>query len=381
MKFKFISIKIDYNLKTNLLNMIIPVILSGGSGTRLWPLSKKTQPKQFIKLLGDKSLFYKTLDRVIHDKCFTEPLAICNESHVNFVEKEFSSVGIENGKILIEPVGRNTAPAIAAISLFAQENCSKDDVLLILSSDHYIREREKFIEYVKQGQKLAEQGHLVTFGVVPNKPETGYGYIKRGKKINEHAYSVDKFIEKPNFETALKFLDEGHYSWNCGIFMFKPSVLLKNIQELDKEMYSYCLGAYHKAEKQNNRIYLNLEDFEKCNDISIDYAVMEKTKDQTSVVPMNIVWSDVGSFESLYENTFVRDEKGNCVKGDVFLEEVENCYIRSETNQALAVVGLSDIAVIQTEDTTLVINKKKSQLVKKIVKQIKDKNSKYKKLI
>lgn len=352
--------------------MIIPVILSGGSGTRLWPLSRKSKPKQFINLIGDESLFRRTAKRVLGDKTFGDIVVICNDTHQKFVEKELKDLNVKNNHILIEPIGRNTAPAITAASIFTQDICKDDDVMLVLSSDHLIKEPERFVEYLKHGKKLAEKGYLVTFSIVPTKPETGYGYIKKGEKINNSAYIVEKFVEKPNYETAVRFLDDGNYSWNSGIFMFKPSLMLENIKKYEESTYRDCLRACKNAQKKGNVLRLNKKDFERCNDISIDFAVMERTQDKIAVVPMDITWSDLGSFESLYENEEKSDRYNNVLKGDVLTEEVKNSYIRSENGKMIAAIGLDNVAIIETNDAILVINKDKSQLVRRIVKQLKN---------
>jgi mannose-1-phosphate guanylyltransferase len=357
--------------------MIIPVILSGGNGTRLWPLSRKSQPKQFIKLVDEESLFCKTLKRFLNKENFSDIVTVCNKAYINFIKKEFKELNIQNGKILVEPVGRNTAPAITVASLFIEENYKKNDVVLILPSDHLIRETDKFIEYVKKGQKMAEEGYIITFSILPTKPETGYGYIKKGKKINNYAYNMETFVEKPDLATAWNFLKDGNYSWNSGIFMFKPSVMLKNIKEFEKDIYKNCEYSYKNCVKKDNTYLLNQEDFAKCTDISIDYAVMEKTKDKIAVIPMDISWSDLGNFESLYESEIDKDDKGNIVKGQALLEDVKDSYIRSETNdKIIAIAGLKDIAVIQTKDAILILNKEKAQAVRGIIQQLKTNNMK-----
>jgi len=360
--------------------MIIPVILSGGSGTRLWPLSRKSQPKQFIELAGKESLFCKTAKRVMNGGAFSDILVTCNENHSEFVQKEFKNLGV-NGNILIEPIGRNTAPAICAISIFAEKKYKEDDVVIALPSDAYIKESKKFQEYVKKGEELARKGYIVIFSVVPTKPETAYGYIKKGESINKDAYIVDEFVEKPNLEKAWKFLEDGNYSWNCGMFMYKPSVMLKNFKKLEPSVYKNCLNAFKNAKKDGNKTYLNKEDFEKCSDVSIDYSIMERTQDKIAVIPMDIIWSDLGSYDSLHDNQDGQDEYGNIVKGNILLEDVKDSYIRSETNdKIIAVVGLKDIAVIQTKDAILVVNKEKAQSIRGIIKQI-NSDEKYKDLI
>jgi mannose-1-phosphate guanylyltransferase len=353
--------------------MIIPVILSGGSGTRLWPLSRKSKPKQFIKLTGEKSLFHKTAKRVMEDKAFKDILVSCNEKHSEFVQKEFKNLGIK-GSIIIEPIGRNTAPAICSISLLAEEKFQEDDVIIALPSDAYIKESEKFKEYVKKGEELAKKGYIVIFSVIPSRPETAYGYIKKGTRLNEDAFIVDEFVEKPNIEKAWRFLEDGNYSWNCGMFMYKASTMIKNFKKLEPSVYNNCLDAYKKARKSGNKIYLDKIEFAKCSDVSIDYSIMERTDAKIAVIPMDITWSDLGSFDSLHENQEGKDNNGNIIKGDVLIEDVKNSYIRSETNdKTLAVVGLHEVAVVQTEDVILVLNKEKAQTIRGIIKQIKEK--------
>jgi len=358
--------------------MIIPVILSGGSGTRLWPLSRKSQPKQFIKLLGQESLFCKTVKRVINDDAFDNTLVICNKDHSKFVQKEFKNLKVK-GNILVEPIGRNTGPAICAISMLAKDKYKEDDVIIVLPSDAYIKESEKFREYIQKGEELAKKGYIVIFSVVPTRPETAYGYIKKGKQINNDAYVVDQFVEKPDLEKAWKFLEDGSYSWNCGMFMYKSLNMLRNFQKLEPSVYENCLKAYKNSKKEGNKTYLNKSDFEKCSDVSIDYSIMERTKSKIAVIPMDITWSDLGSFDSLYDNKEGKDNDGNILKGNILLEDVKDSYIRSESDdKIIAVVGLKDIVVVQTKDAILVLNKEKAQTIRGIIKQLKA-EKKYKK--
>lgn len=352
--------------------MIIPAILSGGSGTRLWPLSRNKRPKQFMELIGENTLFYNTIKRVHGDKDFGRLVVSCNGGHVEYVERDLKKITME-ADIIIEPVGRNTAPAIGAIASFLKDKCGEDDVILVLSSDHYIRESDKFLEYIKEGKKFAQEGRIVTFGIVPTRPETAYGYIRRGEKIGENAYDVHRIVEKPNIDTAWKFLEDPAYSWNAGIFMFKPSVILENIKEFGGDMLSFMEESLEKASIDENRIYLEKESFEKCEGISIDYAVMEKTKTKIATVVMDINWSDLGSFDTLYSYTDESvDSHNNVVKAKVYLENVKDSYIKSNNpDRVICGVGLTDIVIVDEGDVLLVMNKNLCQSIKGVISQIK----------
>ena len=348
--------------------MIVPVILSGGSGTRLWPLSRKLYPKQFLSLVNETTLFQDTVKRLPEET--SDPVIICNEEHRFIVSEQLRQIESGNKGIILEPVGKNTAPAIAlaAISLLSKK---EDPTLLILSADHLIEGNEKFCEAIKIASQIAEKGKMVTFGIHPNKPETGFGYIEvNNSKIGQY-YNIVSFTEKPNFEIAKKYLASGVHYWNSGIFMFKASVYLRELKKYEPEIYAICKKSYTKRHKDLDFIRLDNKEFYKCPDKSIDYAIMEKTKVGV-VVPFNGNWSDIGSWQSLWEAR-PKDTNNNVSEGDVILNEVRNSFVYSP-NRLVSVNDLSDLIVIDTQDALLVSSMKNSQNIKTIVKKLKSEN-------
>jgi len=342
-----------------------PVVLAGGSGSRLWPKSRVALPKQFLALTSENTMLQETIARLdgidAHD-----PIVICNEAHRFLVAEQLRFKAINHGGILLEPVGRNTAPAIALSALHATAS-GEDPILLVLAADHLIRDNEAFHNAIKKAEKLAEQGMLVTFGVVPEKAHTGYGYIKVGKDIGD-GFEIDKFVEKPSLQVAEAYVDSGDYYWNSGMFMFRASRYLEELARYDNEMLKICKEAIETETADLEFIRVAQSVFAKCRDDSIDYAVMEKT-DSAAMVPLDADWSDVGSWESLWE-TSEKDEQGNVVSGDVMLEDVNNSYINAE-QRMVAVVGLDDVIVVETKDAVMVAHKNASQSVKNVVNQLK----------
>ena len=337
---------------------MIPVILSGGSGTRMWPYSRSMYPKQFLPLVDDHSMLQETILRLGGN---VEPLVVCNEDHRFMVAEQLREINVDAHSILLEPVARNTAPAIVLAALRVLEQ-GKDDVLLVLPADHVIPNSTAFQDALKIAEKQACDGNLVTFGVVPTYAETGYGYIRASG--NEIARTVGEFLEKPNAVKAKAYVDSGEYFWNSGMFMFKASVYLDEIKKYSPEMLSACKESLSLAKVDLDFIRVDKSTFASCLSDSIDYAVMEKT-DLAVMVPLDAGWNDVGSWASLWAVSD-RDDQGNAVRGDVILEDTQDCYIQSE-DKLIATVGLNDIVVVQTDDTVLVAAKDKVQEVKKIV--------------
>ncbi|MCW8943157.1 MAG: mannose-1-phosphate guanylyltransferase/mannose-6-phosphate isomerase [Sedimenticola sp.] len=345
---------------------MIPVILSGGSGTRLWPLSRSQYPKQFLPLVTENTMLQETLMRLdgLHD--LSDPIVVCNEDHRFMVAEQLREMGVEPQSILLEPVGRNTAPAVAMAALSSQ---SPDELLLILAADHVIVDIASFQAAIRQAADVADSGALVTFGIVPTGPETGYGYIKRGKSLDETgAYGVEQFVEKPDLDTATRYIDSGDYYWNSGMFVFKASRFLKELEQHNPEMLAACRKAHQSATVSPDFTRLGKEAFSACPADSIDYAVMEKT-DQAVVVPLDAGWNDVGSWSALWD-VAGKDSQGNALKGDVLCVDTNNSFIQSE-NKLVAVVGLSDMVVVETDDAVMVSPRSRVQEVKQIVDLLK----------
>ena len=348
--------------------MIIPVILSGGSGTRLWPLSRVAYPKQFAPLLDDSSLFQATLKRINGLQDCAGPLVICNEEHRFLVAEQLRQQGVESNGILLEPVGKNTAPAVACAALHARQ-IDENAVLLVMPSDHVIEDFEAFQGCIHTGSREAVAGKLVTFGIVADTPEIGYGYIKRAESSADGAaYPVAEFVEKPDLATAERYVDSGEYFWNSGMFMFRADNYLQELERWHPRILEQSATAYAAGQQDLDFFRLGKEAFNDCPSESIDYAVMEKT-DKAVVVPMDARWSDVGSWTSLAQVTGP-DANGNVFLGDVVAEEVSNCYLRGE-NRMIAGVGIHNLVVVESADAVLVADKSKAQDIKKIVETLK----------
>ncbi|HAS8180508.1 mannose-1-phosphate guanylyltransferase/mannose-6-phosphate isomerase [Vibrio vulnificus] len=349
--------------------MLLPVIIAGGSGSRLWPLSRSLYPKQFISLASDKTMLQDTvlrLDGLAHQA----PVLICNQEHRFIVAEQLRQQDLKHGGIILEPVGRNTAPAIALAALQATRN-GQDPLLLVLAADHVMQNQMAFVQAVEAAMAPAEQGMLVTFGIVPTVAETGYGYIKQGEPVGESVYRVAQFVEKPNVTTAEQYLSSGEYYWNSGMFLFKASRYLAELKAHRPDILKACELAMQGARTDLDFIRLAEDKFAECPDDSIDYAVMEKTQDAL-VVPMDAGWSDVGSFSALWEVSD-KDHQGNAVVGDVMLEQTYNSYIYAQ-NKLVSTVGVDNLVIIETKDAVLVANKDKVQDVKNIVNQLKAQN-------
>ncbi len=349
--------------------MLIPVILSGGSGTRLWPLSRSHYPKQFLPLMGGRTMLQETLLRASKIPDASSAMVVCNEDHRFMVAEQFRAEGVEPGTIILEPIGRNTAPALAVAALSA----APGDVLLVLAADHVIADVTGFSEAVSSAVELAEDGKLVTFGVVPESAETGYGYIRRGKLVDgsELAFCVDAFVEKPDQETAIAYLESGEYYWNSGMFVFRADRYLEELEKYQPDIMQACKRAWETTNDRYGFIWLNEADFSACPSDSIDYAVMEKT-DSAVVLSLDTGWNDIGAWSAIWDIS-EKDEGENVLQGDVLLYDTLSCYIRAE-NRLVATVGLRDIIVIETDDAVLVACKDRVQEVKKITDQLRAEN-------
>ena len=345
---------------------IIPVILSGGAGTRLWPLSRSQYPKQFLSLAAQNTMIQETLLR-LEGIDVASPIVICNESHRFIVADQLAQINVKNPFIILEPLGRNTAPAIAAGALKAQA-LDKDAVMVVLPSDHVIQNKAALAHGVELACKAAAEGFLVTFGITPTAPETGYGYIKAQVKSGEAVFPLDRFVEKPNRETAQKYLDSGEYFWNSGMFVFKASTFLAELQHFEPEIFASVEAAYTKAAVDVDFIRLEKEAFATSPSRSIDYAVMEKTS-KGKVIPLDVGWNDVGAWSALWEVN-KKDENQNVIFGDVLTQNTQDSYIYSQ-GRLVAAVGLRDMVVVETKDAVLVAERSQVQGVKDIVEELK----------
>ena len=344
--------------------MIKTVVMAGGSGSRLWPLSRSLYPKQFLPLADAQTMLQATLSRV-KGLSSAEAMLICNEEHRFIAAEQIRQLGVK-AEILLEPVGRNTAPAIALAALEATDK-GDDPLLLVLAADHVIQNEVEFRSVVSRAQPLAEAGRLVTFGIVATVPETGYGYIRRGAQLGD-GYSVAEFVEKPNLERATSYVDSGEYYWNSGMFLFKASRYLEELEKFRPDILEACKQALSETKTDMDFLRINEHAFAACPDESVDYAVMEKT-DSAVVVPLDAGWSDVGAWSSLWEVTD-KDADGNAVRGDVMAHNTQDCLIHS-TDKLVATVGLKDVVIVETKDAVLVADKNQVQDVKKIVERLK----------
>lgn len=348
--------------------VIIPVILAGGSGTRLWPLSRECHPKQLLPLVNDKTMLQNTLLRVQGLKGVAAPIVVCTEEHRFLVAEQVRAIGTA-ATIIIEPVGRDTAPAVAAAALDAVRQ-DEDAILLVLPADHVIGNEGNFAEAVARGASCAAHGHPVTFGIVPQSPHTGYGYIKKGEALGGEeppVFAVDCFVEKPSLEKARQYLDEG-YLWNSGMFLFQAAGFLATLKEFEPVMADCVARAYAARTHDLDFTRLDSGAFSASPANSVDYAVMERVRD-TVVVPLDCSWSDVGSWEALWE-IGEQDGKGNIFIGNVLAEDVTGSYIHAG-DRLVAAIGLSNQIIVETKDALLVASKDRTQEVKTIVKRLK----------
>lgn len=347
---------------------VVPVVLAGGSGTRLWPLSRSLYPKQLLPLVNERTMLQNTVDRLAGVAVVAAPLVICNTEH-RFLVAEQLRAAAASATIILEPVGRNTAPAVAVAALEALAH-GDDPVLLVLPADHLITSEAAFREALVKGLDSASVGELITFGITPRQPETGYGYIRKGDPIDQTntVYRVAGFVEKPDLATAKAYLKSGEYLWNSGMFMFKASRYLEELEKFAPKMLAACRAAHAGKRKDLDFVRLDEEAFSQCPGESIDYAVMEKT-DTACVVPLDCGWSDIGSWAALWEQG-EQDVDGNVFKGEVIAEDVHGCYIHA-TGRLVAAVGVTDHIVVETSDAVLVAAKERVQEVKAVVEQLK----------
>lgn len=347
--------------------MITPVVLSGGSGTRLWPLSRKSHPKQLLPLLNQTSLLQDTINRLDGLSDIDHAVVICNEEYRFMVAEQVHATRIDASAIILEPVGRNTAPAIA-LAAFNALQTNEEAVLLVLPADHDIKKVDAFHQAINVGLQQARQDHFVTFGIVPDAPETGFGYIKAASTVAVNEVSaIEKFVEKPDVQTAEQYLQEGGYYWNSGMFMFKASQYLQALKEFSPEIYSASKTAMDTANRDMDFVRVGVEAFKSCPSDSIDYAVMEKVSNAV-VIPVDIGWSDVGSWSALHE-IGEQDENNNIIIGDTRCVSTSNSYVRAET-KLVTTLGIEDIIIVDTEDALLVANKNSVQDIKQIVESL-----------
>ena len=353
---------------------VIPVILSGGSGTRLWPLSRAAYPKQYLNMNEKNkfSLLQNTYLRLRGLSNLRDPVIISNEEQRFIVAEQMREINIRPNSIILEPFGKNTAPAVALAALRLLK-IKKDPLLLVLSSDHKIEEEEIFRNVIEKSLIEANNGRLVTFGIMPKSPETGYGYIESFEELSEENPSsiIKNFIEKPNLNLAKKFIKDKRYSWNSGIFLFKASIFLKELEEHEPEIIKFCTESINKSTKDLDFLRVNEDAFKNCPNKSIDIALMEKTK-LGSVFNLQAGWDDIGSWKSVWDNSY-KDKEGNSTKGKIILEESKNCYLRSEERLVVG-INLNDLIVVETNDAILIASKNSTQKVRDIVNNLNESN-------
>jgi len=348
--------------------MLVPVILSGGVGSRLWPLSREHYPKQLLALIGQHTMLQNTLLRLEELPDQSNPLIICNESHRFLVAEQLRTIGVTPAHIILEPLGRNTAPATAVAALIALTH-DPEAILLVLPADHLITDIKTFIETVKSGLPLAADNYLVTFGIVPHHPETGYGYIKATDRINEtSALMVERFVEKPDLAAAQHYVEMKEYYWNSGMFLFKAKEYLVELQRYAPNILGACRQSVDNSMEDKDFLRLDEASFKASPSDSIDYAVMEYT-DKAVVIPLDAGWNDVGAWSSLWEVS-QHDAQGNVSLGDIMVENVNNCYLRAE-HRLLTVIGVKDHVIVETSDAVLVAHKDQVQDVKKVFSRLK----------
>ena len=356
---------------------VLPVILCGGQGTRLWPLSRKSYPKQFLSInnFNKKSLLQNTQKRLKGLKDLMEPILICDIEHRFIVAEQMREINVIPNSIILEPFGRNTAPAILMAAFKALE-IEDNPHLLILSSDHQIKNEGSLRNLIEIAKKYSNNEQLVTFGVIPTSPETGYGYIRTEKPLNKktlEGIKISEFIEKPNLGHAKELIKDASITWNSGIFMFKATTIIQEVKELCPELFKVCKETFIKSRQDLDFQRLDEESFKNCPNISIDNAVMEKT-DKAIVLPLDAQWSDIGSWKSVWKNS-EKDISGNVKVGNIISQNTENCYLHSY-NKLLVSLGIKDLVIIDTDDATLVADKNQSEKIKDIVRELKIKNIK-----
>ncbi|WP_340051883.1 mannose-1-phosphate guanylyltransferase/mannose-6-phosphate isomerase [Pseudomonas proteolytica] len=347
--------------------MFLPVIMAGGSGTRLWPLSRQLNPKQFLPLVDpDLTMLQATIQR-LDGLDHATPRLICNENHRFLAAEQLRQLGLEEANIILEPVGRNTAPAIALAALQALSE-QTDPIMLVLAADHLIQDVNAFHQSIAKALVLAESGKLVTFAITPTHPETGYGYLQMGAAVGEGGFEVSRFVEKPDLATAQDYLAQGSYFWNSGMFMFRASRYIQELERFQPTIVSVCREALAKGAQDMHFTRVDSAIFSSSPDDSIDYAVMEKTSDAV-MVPLNAGWSDIGSWSAIWDSG-EKNEQGNLFKGDVLSESTSGSYVHA-THRLVTTVGVENLIIVETKDAVLVAHKDHVQDVKKIVDQLK----------
>ena len=345
---------------------ITPVILSGGSGTRLWPLSRKQHPKQYLSLADEQTMLQATIQRLQGLENLGCPIVICNQEHRFLVAEQLQQINIEKPMIILEPEGKNTAPAIAAAAHYI-----KDGLMLILPADHIIQDTQAFHQSIKIAIKQAEQDKLVTFGITPVEPNTGYGYIEKSSEMVDQICKIKRFVEKPDLETAKQYLKDGNYLWNSGMFLFTAQNYLKELNKYNAKISESCKQAIEKAKQDYDFLRLDSAAFSESPADSIDYAVMEKTEN-AAVVPLDAGWNDIGNWSALYQ-IGEKDKNNNVIKGNAITTETTNSYINAN-HHMIATIGIDDLIIVDTADATLVASKDKTQQVKQIVEQLQQQN-------
>ena len=344
-----------------------PVILAGGTGSRLWPLSRVLYPKQFLPLVSDKTMLQETILRFADGEIFSPPIVLCNDEHRFIVAEQLRAIDVDPDAIVLEPAARSTAPAAAIAALRVAEK-DPDGLILVLPADHVIRKPKVFAAAVARAAKAAD-GRLITFGIKPKSPETGYGYIKQGKPLPgfKGAYAISKFVEKPSLANAKRFLANGGYAWNSGIFLFGAQAFLDELQRFEPTMLAECRAAIAAAKHDLDFLRLDATAFSRIKANSIDYAVMERTT-RGAVIPVEMGWNDIGSWAALWD-LGNKDRDGNVTLGNVTTNTVKNSYVRSE-GPLLTVVGLKDVIAVATKDAILVTSRALSQEVKALVTEL-----------
>ena len=348
---------------------IVPVILSGGAGTRLWPLSRSMRPKQFINLIDDESLFQKTLLRIRDLPDVGQPVVVCYEEHRFMVAEQLQELGMK-GTIILEPSARDTAPAITSAAVYLDSLSSDNQhIMVVLPADHLLGDLEQFHQAIILAADHAIDGQLITFGVAPTKPATGYGYIQVNNDETLPIYPVQQFVEKPGLEKAQTYCDAGNYYWNSGMFVFYAQDFLSAICDYHPQIKQHISASLDNAVSDLDFLRLNAEEYGQCERISVDYAVMERSQ-TVKMIPLHCQWNDIGSWSSLWESG-AKDENGNVVKGDVMLESVRNSYIHSE-NKLVTALGVEDLIVVETHDGLMITHQSEDQNIKKIVAKLKE---------
>lgn len=348
--------------------MLLPVILAGGVGSRLWPLSRGLSPKQFMTMpSSDSSLFQHTLRRIKHLEESSEAIVVCNAEHRFLASEQLAAEGFNRSTLMLEPVGRNTAPAVALAAMRAMEE-DEDPILLVLPADHQIQDLDAFKTAAAEGIELALEGKLVTFGIVPDAPETGYGYIRKAEPMAVgDAFQVAEFVEKPDLKAAKLYMDSNDYLWNSGMFMFSAKTYLQELKRSAPDIAEACKTAYAGQKPRAKLVWIPRNKFELCRSDSIDYAVMEETIN-AAVIPLDAGWNDLGAWDAMWQ-TGEKDIAGNVSSGDAIIEQSSNTYVHSQSRLVTA-VGVSDLVIVETDDAVLVTDRKNAQAVKKVVEKI-----------